>query len=802
MKSRTGMRRRGRRFINRSCGGCKPLVLWILAALAVSLLLLRFHHKHEKDQKGSACGVSCPAGQKSFYIKTGTDKTVGPTICYDGEIYMSDEKQNIGRGLNVLFIDGDSHKVIDQKVFDTYAEDQTFLQFVQLKIKDGTVVILASFDEITYSMKDDAKKWLKLMGASKIEKVKFRESYLLIGQRGLKQGHAIEFFNPKTENEQYGAALEKKGCFHIPLGPMEDITKLLAELTIIKPGSNLENCGLKSKCEGTPIQVFTGDMDSSMPHICVAGKMIMEKEVNNAGRGINIVVLHKDTREPKLVARFDTYESSRDSTSLEAFMKQLSDGDIVIGVISDDASRKLEQGAVQELNALGSSAIQNLRFRDVWYFVGQKGIQGFTELEELSFATYDGDWPTPIKKSICLPNNFSGVKVAPVISTNRNIERREFCKKYDGYSEFCDAQRVDEQLKTVPLQDKTKEKDEIYRTPILIIPGLDHNALARTLETTHSLPGVRPELVTVVVDEQTLDHGELAALFKFQNFSLGTVPRYEDKMNSAIEKEFQQTQSKYLIVIEEEIVLTADFMDFMSQCLPALESDDSLYGISAFNYNGFETTSGDRSQVNRVEDFPGLAFLLKRSVYESQMKNAMDKCCNKRSWDSWTLKSPGEMLVPDVSRVFRLPYQSSNDANNYLENLFYKPRLTITEENVQLKNLDSLKSTLYEEEMKEKIKSSKPFPHEELKKCGSKVDTLDLPSKGGSFVIYFADKDSKRAIFHKLCKCFGLYSAPDKPLKGLHKDSLRFFYKESTIFLVGSGSPYFEIKPDDVKVYE
>jgi hypothetical protein len=42
-------------------------------------------------------------------------------------------------------------------------------------------------------MKDEAKKWMKLMGAGQIEKIKFRDSYILIGQRGLKQGHSIEF---------------------------------------------------------------------------------------------------------------------------------------------------------------------------------------------------------------------------------------------------------------------------------------------------------------------------------------------------------------------------------------------------------------------------------------------------------------------------------------------------------------------------------------------------------------------------------------------------------------------------------
>lgn len=32
-----------------------------------------------------------------------------------------------------------------------------------------------------------------------------------------------------------------------------------------------------------------------------------------------------------------------------------------------------------------------------------------------------------------------GVKVAPVMSGSRNMEKREFCKKFDGYNEFCDG---------------------------------------------------------------------------------------------------------------------------------------------------------------------------------------------------------------------------------------------------------------------------------------------------------------------------------------------------------------------------
>ena len=42
--------------------------------------------------------------------------------------------------------------------------------------------------------------------------------------------------------------------------------------------------------------------------------------------------------------------------------------------------------AKELLNQLGSSMAQNMKFRDVWYFVGQKGIDGFTKFE--SVCTY------------------------------------------------------------------------------------------------------------------------------------------------------------------------------------------------------------------------------------------------------------------------------------------------------------------------------------------------------------------------------------------------------------------------------
>jgi hypothetical protein len=42
----------------------------------------------------------------------------------------------------------------------------------------------------------------------------------------------------------------------------------------------------------------------------------------------------------------------------------------------------------------------------------------------------------------------------------------------------------------------------------------------------------------------------------------------------------------YVILLEEEVFPTADFFSFLDQCLEALDTDDSLIGVSAWNDNG------------------------------------------------------------------------------------------------------------------------------------------------------------------------------------------------------------------------
>jgi len=41
-----------------------------------------------------------------------------------------------------------------------------------------------------------------------------------------------------------------------------------------------------------------------------------------------------------------------------------------------------------------------------------------------------------------------------------------------------------------------------------------------------------------------------------------------------------------MILLEEEVLPTADFLQFMAQCLDVVMKDSSLIGVSAWNDNG------------------------------------------------------------------------------------------------------------------------------------------------------------------------------------------------------------------------
>ena len=128
---------------------------------------------------------------------------------------------------------------------------------------------------------------------------------------------------------------------------------------------------------------------------------------------------------------------------------------------------------------LGSGLIQNLKFRDAWFFVGRKGIEGFTPIEEISYGGPENAFPKTLDKRFCVSKTLTGQRIRPDPLPNTNDGRKDFCSRYDGYGDFCTSENIDKPIKPAPIINKTLEEHPVYNMPIIIIGGktLEFNEL-------------------------------------------------------------------------------------------------------------------------------------------------------------------------------------------------------------------------------------------------------------------------------------------------------------------------------------
>ncbi|KAI0215994.1 hypothetical protein LSAT2_031940 [Lamellibrachia satsuma] len=175
-----------------------------------------------------------------------------------------------------------THKFVDIKHFDTYSEDSPLIRYLKLGIKDTHLILAATQDEASMSLKEDAKSMMHFYGSSAVDKLGFRDSLVMIGQRGLTHGSAMEKLVTREPAHEFAGTAELKGCLSLPIGKLnteplkiasQDVPKDAAA-SMVKVGQELDKCGVKDNCGTTafPVHLYTGKGNSEGPKICVSGK--------------------------------------------------------------------------------------------------------------------------------------------------------------------------------------------------------------------------------------------------------------------------------------------------------------------------------------------------------------------------------------------------------------------------------------------------------------------------------------------------------------------------------------------------
>ncbi|XP_037655168.1 protein FAM3D [Choloepus didactylus] len=164
------------------------------------------------------CSISkpCPNNFFAFKICSGAANVVGPSMCFEDHTIMSPVKNNVGRGLNIALVNGSTGTVLRHSSFDMYSGDVKELVKFLKEIPEGTLVLVASYDDPGTKMTDEARKLFSDLGSSHAKNLGFRDSWVFLGARNLKSKSPFEQFlknNPDTNKyEGWPELLELEGC--------------------------------------------------------------------------------------------------------------------------------------------------------------------------------------------------------------------------------------------------------------------------------------------------------------------------------------------------------------------------------------------------------------------------------------------------------------------------------------------------------------------------------------------------------------------------------------------------------------
>ena len=352
------------------------------------------------------------------------------------------------------------------------------------------------------------------------------------------------------------------------------------------------------------------EAQSDRKHIYVAVNGYTVYNINDLdekSRGLHVIVLNQYTAKVMASVVFDFYGGA-ENVDLVRFLDSLHHGRIVVFLIKDEGSNGFHAEARDAVKLFGSRLVHHLKFRDSWICIATKRSSWVAE----DIGKYRGRnvWPGPLRSRISLQLEKKTLDFKTCFKDNED-KRSKFCEEYDGYEKVCDCNNHDALYKKpAPLIG-----NNISGFPIVIIASNRPRYLFRMLRKLMGVAGADPNATTVFVDGYYNETIAVAELFGLQvvvnDIECTRICRVQQHYKKSLTKTFDDfPHAKCAIIIEEDLEVADDIMDYFSQTYPLFESDPSIYCISAWNDQGYKHAVKDPSLLYRVETMPGLGWFV------------------------------------------------------------------------------------------------------------------------------------------------------------------------------------------------
>lgn len=127
----------------------------------------------------------------------------------------------------------------------------------------------------------------------------------------------------------------------------------------------------------------------------------------------------------------------------------------------------------------------------------------------------------------------------------------------------------------------------------------------------------------------------------------------------AIDRIFKEKAHSHIIIAEDDMLFSQDFVAFFKQTAVLLERDPSLWCVSTWNDNGMATLAKDPRRLFRTSYFPGLGWMMRRELWEE-----IGPHWPQEHWDHWmrlnTTSKGRECVIPEVNRNYNIGEVGAN----------------------------------------------------------------------------------------------------------------------------------------------
>ncbi|KAM7415397.1 hypothetical protein PAMA_019970 [Pampus argenteus] len=143
--------------------------------------------------------TKCPEHHFSFFIQSGAASVVAPKICVENNLVLGSVKNNAGQGINVVIIN----------------DVKPLIELLK-SIEKGAIVLMASYDDPSSKLTEEARKLIAELGSSMVQSLRFRDNWVFVGGKGATVKSAFEKHlkndNAKNKYQNWPELIELQGC--------------------------------------------------------------------------------------------------------------------------------------------------------------------------------------------------------------------------------------------------------------------------------------------------------------------------------------------------------------------------------------------------------------------------------------------------------------------------------------------------------------------------------------------------------------------------------------------------------------